>query len=404
LPIFAEMLLDAMTKNKKKAKKKVPSSAPSVEDLLRVGQGVGTPIATPSSLLDAGQGVGTPLTLGQDYGPGSPAAIAATGNDPLTASTRAALERALASLGGGPDRNAYVAPFDQAEARAREAHAAAVPTIAGQYADMTRGLGDTQRAQQAQAQQTQANQAAAMASQQQLLQKLQAPVLADLQAQGGQAAVGSLTGALQASMAAGQAGVGAAGAAQQQLSQNLANAQQQSYDSRIQDARLAEEAAQGNASQNLNSILNQIGVQRAGAERQYGDDVQRLHAQRQQIDLQLAQLQDAGRASAQQAMDPARQLNQLQATDQLAAYQQQRNAPPVYQLLDTWRQDNPSATSLLESVYGQSDDQNEAYSILAEMARSQAKQFGGQFIKYDGKRISVQWIKAKLDELYGGAQ
>ena len=407
---FGDLLKEAITAgrydSKKKAKKKaVPPpftlSAGDPMDLATAGLPVGGPSI--ESLLRAGQGVGQPLTLGQDYGPGI-GPPPAPGLDPATASVRAALERVLASLGGGPDRNAYIAPFDQASARAQQSYEAAVPVIANQYGSLRQGLEGTQQAQQAQAQQVQAQQAAQQAAQQQLLQNLQAPVAADLAAQGGQAQVGSLTGALQASMAAGQAGLGAAGAAQTQLSQNLANSADQSFDSRIEDSRLAETAAAGNASANLNSILNQIGLQKANAERQYLNDSQGFQGQRQQIELQLAQLQDASRQAALQAQDPSRILQGLQANDQLAAYQRQRNAPPAYQLFDTWRRDNPVATSLVENVFGQAEDPNEAFSILAEMARSQAKKNGGQFITYDGKRISVPWIRARLNDLYGGAR
>lgn len=338
-------------------------------------------------LLRAGQGVGTPLQAGIDY---------AAGGDPNFGKPAPAnpvdtwLSQALASLGGGPDRNAYIAPFDQATQRANEAYAQATPNIAATYDTLRQQLGAHQQDYQAQAQQTQANQAASAQSIQDLLAKLQAPVAADLQAQGGQAAVGSLTGGLQASMAAGQAGIGNAAAAQQQLSQNLSNAGNQSFNNRIEDTRVAEQGAQGNASANLNSILNQIGLQKAGAEGQYNSAAQQFAQQRSGLELQALQ--------AKQGQDDPLAALQLQKAA-LENQKLQNDLSPDTTAQDALQQwhlqisaQSPVAYDYLSGVLGNSDSLAQA---LAQINRD-AK--GGDKIKYGGKSLDAATLRQWASE------
>lgn len=391
MPSFGEVYKDVLRLAGQRPKKKVPPPVPNPPGPNPFGMDptAGLPTSNPTSiddLLRAGQGVGTPLTPGVDYGPGSLAALAAGPADPFAA-TRTALQRALSYLGGGPDRNAYIAPFDQAAQRAQDAYNAAVPNIAQQYAQLTSGLSQHEQDYQAQAAATQQAQRAAVDSQQQLLQRLQAPVAADLAAQGGNAAVGSLTGAVQAAMAAGQANLGQQGLAQQQLSQNLQNAQRQSYDSRIQDTQVAQQAAQGNASANLNSILNQIGLQRANAEKQYAADAQGFQGQRQQIELQLAQLQD----QAAQQSDPLaalqRQAQALQLQNTIHGYTSGQVTPITY-LQQTRGQQFPVSVDWLSDAFA--GNKGDLDSVL--VAINHAADKNGQ-IKYKGKRLDANTLR-----------
>lgn len=318
---------------------------------------------------------------------------------------RSAVERAITAAlaeleGRGPDRNAYIAPFDQAGQRAQQSYDRTIPQIASLYNELIGNIGTSQQQYGQQVAQAQANQAAQAQATQQGLTNLQAPVLADLQAQGGQAAVGSLTGGLQAHMAAGQAQVGQAAAAQQQLSQNLANAGAQSFQGRIQDARLAEQAARSHAAATLGELQGQISRQRAAAEQQYASDAASYGRQGQQLSLQRAALQDeqAQREWERQqaAADPRQQLGQLQATDNLAAYQRQRNLPPVGERFAEWGQANPVATDVLRTIFRESSDLDDAYDYLDELERKRGKDGN---IKHQGKRINVNWLKDRLSEL-----
>jgi hypothetical protein len=339
-------------------------------------------------LLAAGQGVGTPLTYGVDYGPGVTVggAAAPAGPDPIDTW----LEQALAALGGGPDRNAYLAPFDAATSRANEAHSAALPVIAQQYDALRQQLGANQQGYQGQVAATQAAQQQGMQANQSLLQNLQAPVLADLQRQGGQAAVGSLTGALQAQMAAGQAGVQGAGMAQQQLSQNLANAGNQSFNSRLEDSRLAETAASGNASANLNSILNQIGLQRAGAEQQYNSAAQQFAQARSGLQLKAL---EAKQAQAQGQDDPLRMLQLQKAMLENTKLEQELNGPDTSaaDALQAWHLDiserSPVAYDYLTQVMGESE------SLAQALARINRDAKGGTKIRYGGKSLDAATLR-----------
>lgn len=346
----------------------------------------GLPTSNPVSaddLLKAGQGVGTALSPGTDYSydpnfgqpPSDPV------NDWLT--------QALATLGGGPDRNAYIAPFDAAEGRAHDAYNAALPVIAQQYDQLRQNLSQHQQDYQGQVAATQQAQQAGVQSQQGLLNNLQAPVLADLKTQGGNAAVGSLTGALQAAMAAGQANLGQQGLAQKQLSDNLANAGNQSFEGRQQDAQAAQTAAQGNAAANLNSILNQIGVQRAGAEQQYASAADQFARQRAGLQLQALE-------AKQSQSDP---LKVLQMQSQLLQNQKLQNElspdTSAQDALQQWHlnisEQSPVAYDYLTDVLGNSD------SLAQALAKINQDQKNGK-IRYGGKNLDAATLRQWASE------
>lgn len=180
----------------------------------------------------------------------------------------------LAALGAGPDKAAYLKPFEEAEARARQAHGEALPVIASAY--------DTLRSKLGAGQQDFAGEQARVASEQQAraaqlsdnVRRLQAPALADVQAQSGGGAAPSLTAGVIAQATQNEANLTDAQRRQGAFLDNLARTSEQSHTSRLTDTHAAQQAASQNASFNLDQILGQLGMQRANAERQYGADVQ----------------------------------------------------------------------------------------------------------------------------------
>lgn len=178
----------------------------------------------------------------------------------------------MAMMGGGgpaPDRAAYVQPFDDAEARSRETFTQAQGTIGSQYDALKAALGanhaQAQGVQQRLGDERLAQYAAAAAQ----IGELNSDVLRDIQLQGGGNA-----GAVTAEIGNREAEMRAQQARQQGLADEMAQSRQRSHDTRLADSDLLRQSALADAQNNLNSILNQIGVGRAQAERQYTNDAQ----------------------------------------------------------------------------------------------------------------------------------
>ncbi len=297
-----------------------------------------------------------------------------------------AIEQALASI-PMPDPVAYSAPFDQASSRVQTSLQDALTRLPAIYEDLRSQLAQHQAEHAAEAQQQQQNMAASQASTRNLVQQLSAPVLADLQKQGGNAAVGSLTGSEQAQMATALAALAQQGGAQTQLSQNLANAEQQSMNSRVDSSRLAETASQANARNTANTLLGQIDVQRAQAQQQYAKDLSAAQQQQLQYQLQLAQLAD-------QNADPAKQLQTLQARDALNKYQANPTGlTPVSYLVGKYGDTNPVSTAWLTDAY--QGNKGDLDAVLLSINAAQDK--NGK-IKYQGKKLDAATLKRWVGE------
>lgn len=239
--------------------------------------------------------------------------------------TQDPLEALLASI-PGVDRNAYVAPFDQAESAARSAYEAAVPSIESTYANLQQRLAGNQ------ADFASEQQGVSQGLEQRIAQGLGdvrstvAPSLADLMDQGGG---GSLTAGVEAENAQQLANLKVQGGEERALTDRLAQVQSQSAQDRSSDAELAQSAALANASTNLESTLQQIGLGRADAERQFNLD----SAQR------AAQVADA------RAQYQAQQLEQM---EKLAT-------TPRDDFIGSWEervQRNPLATAAFGEITG----------------------------------------------------
>lgn len=227
------------------------------------------------------------------------------GLPPITDAGPSELDQLLASLGAAPDRGAYMRPFDEAEQRANAAYKAAGPEIAQQYDQLRQQIG--QGASDADARQAQilAAVGADQSSARSTIEQLQGGTARDLAAQSG-----GLTPSLDAGSAvtANQniANLLAQAQAQKTLLGNTANAEDQSIGSRRLDADAGQAAAGANARNNLDSILNQLGLGRAQAERQYQGDVQQRGAQEAELRMKYHQqeldtLQEQQKAADQMA-------------------------------------------------------------------------------------------------------
>ncbi len=333
----------------------------------------------------------------------------------------------LAALGGAPDKGAYVKPFDEAAARAQAAADASSPTIRDAYlrarAAIEAGQGEFASTQSRVAAEAAARQAAG----QQAMAQQQAPVLGDLGATFGADTLGSLTGAVGAQAAQQQAGMTETAARQGSLASELAAQQARSSQTRVADSHLGEAGALAAAKGNLNAILNQLGVQRAGAERQFANDAQAY-------DMQRAQFARADAAQrAQSRSDPMDALNyQLKALElQRGQLELQRGPDPLVALerqvkerqlnaalapapgtSAAWKKKaaraavhSPGAYSYLAALTDANGTKEDALAgMQADLAHwAEDKRGKGQYVIHQGKRVDPAVIRGWLKSYYGGS-
>ncbi len=315
------------------------------------------------------------------------------------------LNMALGALGGAPDRSAYTQPFDQAATKARGAYDASLPQIAQGYDQLRGNLAQSQAGVDQAAGQAQGNMQTQQAATQAQLAAMVAPVLAQLKAAGGQASVGSLTGAQEAQVATGQAQLAQQAAAQNQLSQNLQQAGTQSYNSRVQDTGLAQEAATANAGNNLNTVLNALESRKADALRQYGQDSQQHASASAQARMSAADREaDApGKAIDLERAQIALERDKL-GLEAARSVGQTGGVNKFTQALSDFQtstaEKNPVAFSLLTQFLTAGGKDGTPLPVVIANIRS--KQDGGGKIRHAGKNIDANWLidRAKeLDEL-----
>lgn len=314
------------------------------------------------------------------------------------------LSMALSALGGGPDRAAYVAPFDAAEQRARAANAQALPQIAQTYDQMRAGLGQSQQVVDRDAGQAREQMAAVQAAVQQQMQQGAGTVMADLASQGGTPALGGLLGAAQAQIGTGQAQLAQQAGTQQQLSGNMQAASTASYQSRLADSQLAQGAATSSANTTLNQVLAQLDSKKAQALQQYSQDAQQYGSRVAQTKLQAAE------RAAEQA-DPMRQLDlemrRMDVDDRRAELAERQagggaTGPNKYstQLRDFQMQTaekNPVAWSLLTEMLTAGGKDGTPLPTVVANIRARADK--NNKIVHNGKRIDATWLIDRAKEL-----
>lgn len=340
---------------------------------------------------------------------------------PTSTAAGSGLDAELAALGGEPQLSTYLRPFDEALARTREAHAAALPTIGAAYDRLKGGLAANQSEFAAVQARVAAEQVARQQQAQQQTAQLQRPVLNDLTSQFGADALGSLTGALGAEAAQQQANLTQQAQRHQSLAAEFAAQQQRSHQTRLADADLAREASVANAGVNLNSILGQIGVQRAGAERQYAGDLNEY--QRQAAQLRTRAIREDGPDAhldrQLKVLQLQRQIQELSAPeDPLLALERQvkerqlRSAltpagsnPAWLRKAPVLAKRSPSAFAYLSALTDVNETARDALAGLqADLAEWQDdKRGGGKYVVYQGKRISPETIRSWVKLYYGAS-
>lgn len=317
---------------------------------------------------------------------------------PAGQDSQAWLSMALSALGSGPNKADYTQPYEAAAGRAQAANAQALPQIAAGYDRLRGELGTAQAGTDQAAQQAQAGMAAQQGQSQASIAAMVAPVLAQLQASGGGAALGSLTGALQAQVATGQAQVAQQGAAQTQLSQNLQQAGTQSAASRVADSQLAQQSAVTGANSNLAQVLNALDSRKAEATRQYGADASKHNQAIAQAKMTAA---DRQRDEPQRQMELERarialehdRMGLADARGEGPASQPNRYDAPVNDWHSQLSETNPTSYKFLTSLIG---DGSKQLPVLLGEINSQAK--GGK-IRVDGKNLDATWLRDRLTEL-----
>ena len=316
------------------------------------------------------------------------------------------LAAALSAIGGAPDRNAYTAPFKAAAGRAQAANAQALPQIASGYDRLRGALGTAQaETDQASGQARAAMQGQQAASQAQIA-ALVAPVLAQLKAAGGNAALGSLTGAMQAQVGVSQGQLAQQGAAQTQLSQNLQASGTASHNSRIADSQLAQQSATSSANNNLSQVLNALDSRKADALKQFAADSAQ-HSGR--VASAKMSAMERAEAKAEKANDPGRAIDLERArialeSDRLDLDDRKGSGPAAgpnqYKAqVNEWHskisQSNPQSYSFLVDLMG--DGKTELPALLGRI-NTMAKN-GKVKDPASGKSLDARWLRDRLTEL-----
>lgn len=235
--------------------------------------------------------------------------------EPIADEEPSELDQLLASLGVAPNRGDYVRPYDEAEGRANAAYQAAGPSIASTYDQLRQQIAGGQTAADARQAQFAAGVSADQNAARSTIEQLQAAGLADLKAQGGDALTPSLVGGAQVNANQNIANLLARGDSQRTLMSNTANAEDQSLAGRKLDADAGQAAAASNARTNLDSILNQIGLGRANAERQFQGDTQDRAQQEAGIRLKYHEAEiDRLNAEQKKADEMAKALDKVSTT------------------------------------------------------------------------------------------
>lgn len=341
-----------------------------------------------------------------------PAAPAAEEFAALSAAPAPAL---AAGAAGSPNKQNYVAPFDEAEKRAREAAAAAVPVITEAYAKLVERLKGNAAEYGATSQRISGEQQARQAQGQEQVRTLNAPALADLGATFGPDALGSLTGAVGAAAAQQQANLTEQGSRQRALAAELAAQQARSGQTRIEDTDLAKTSALAATQGNLNNILGQLGIARAGAERQFAGDLTQWERQREELAARAAasggdpldqELKSLRIEEARQKLAGGPDLDDVLKQLTIEEKLDKRNPKPTRReaLEAALAKPQPGkgrAKGLFEMIVNANTDRKGAYEDLAAFqsghdAFDNVKKPG----TYQGARISPSVIRRWLDDWY----
>lgn len=278
------------------------------------------------------------------------------------------LDQALALI-PQPNRADYIGPYDEAEASARQAYEAALPAIQGAYGQLRGDLAELHtdtNAQQAiisQQLQQRLGQGAAEVS------GMNEAVLADLAAQG---VIPELMGRTGAEANQQLANVKEQGVSEQAMSDRLAQVSRQSQQSRLSDVGLAESAAQANAATNLEGILQQIGVGRAEAGREYTADSQSAATAAAELRLEAAAADE--KAKVEQAKAMADVLKEAEKSAPTAHDEFVKNVMPTM---------GPKAAALFDTILGNVKGKGQEALVRAMREIDRLEAGGGTYEHYD---------------------
>lgn len=387
MPIDANSFLKMIGLTGKKKKAATPPLAVPPPPITPLGPGI-----TPANNVNLGTAgdprYGAPVSAGAAPGAGG-------------MSGQQWLDMALAALGGGPDRSAYVAPFEAAEQRARQAHGEALPQIAATYDQLRANLGQSQQVVDRDAGQAREQMAAVQGALQGQIATNAAPILADLASQGNTPALGGLLGAAQAQVGTGQAQLAQQAATQQQLSGNMQAASTASHQSRLADSQLAQGAATSSSQNTLNAVLAQLDAKKAQALQQYAQDAQQHGSAVARTRLEAAE-RDAERNDPMAQLDLEMKRLDLEdrkaeLADRQAGVTGNRYTTQLNDFQIQTAEKNPVAWSLLTELVTAGGEAGTPLPTV--IANIRAKQDKNGKIVHNGKRIDANWLVDRAKEL-----
>lgn len=209
-----------------------------------------------------------------------------------------------------PDRNAFLAPYDQAEQAARRVHGEVIPTIDNIYASLQTGMGEQE---QQFVDRMGALTTAAGERQQRMASDI--PVQQQIAVDPGEV-VGSLAAELAANNATNQQAQQTRNQADLALLDEILAMGQADSASVQQSAEAVGAGARSNADAQLQQALNAIGMGRAQAERDYAQQASSIAAENARLQVSAAEAQMRQQEMALQEWDRINSDILKQASDQ----------------------------------------------------------------------------------------
>lgn len=282
-----------------------------------------------------------------------------------------------------PSLESYVGPYDEAKTAAQDSYGQAKGVINDEYAQLGTNLNAQQDAHR--------QEAAALEKQQMMARRLgEANQAKNLQSSVLESELG-VDGAVQGEVALLEDLQRQANQGSDALADRMDVASAAEHSSRVQGVEGSRAAAQSNASVNLSALLSEIGLARAGAVRQHGQDsnaVANQNAQNEQRARESFQKQEEQRAKDEQKYEK----------DQRALLSKFEVDPWDGDNLDLRMRNNPKATAFFmeyKDLVGGKRDGASKHRALAQLDEAIAV-----YQTKNGIKLNPQVMRNWIDEYY----
>jgi hypothetical protein len=300
-----------------------------------------------------------------------------------------------------PNKADYTKPFDDARAQSYTTYAEAVPTLNNIYDDLQGGLKQQRAAQLAEQASARKQAGAEQSAMMQQAAALTTPtaLARELGIAGPESAAGQQAAADKAFMAL-------RGADAAQVGRQLEEADASAAAGRREDAEALRSGSLSNAKNNLDALLNQIGLGKAQAERQYAQDANETRAANNAAQQQYAQLKDQLQRNQLESMKQAEQMWADQNEKFAQAASTTGRQQWEMQLDDIQARYPRSAKAMLDIIEAAGSGPTaraKAMQLLSENASAlkSGKMMDGEGnVQYGGKPVGVESVRKWLQQFY----